>query len=649
MLQEGLSKDMVADFKKECLAKLKSVADGKNNAQQADGKSNARDGGNGKKETHESSAADESNKEDKEQALDGQSPEISSEPKIDQLVKPADEASTSSKNNIKEARSNESEAAAAQVGGATKIQDRRIDPAPEPAADESNKNVKRGDAPEEQFDDFPPEQSGLDAETLAVLPPDAPPGSEAFDKVKVAHDGAGNARACFRSCPGEPGRMNFQVSQVTAANNLYAAFRITRACYAMFQEGLSKEIVADFKKECLAKLKSVADGKNNAQQSDGKSNAKEGSGGKKDTHESSAPDESNKDGKHKIDGKSLGRSTDPIDGKNSIKKDLGKEPEAVATQVDEATEGQDSLNASSKKRRKKRHGDSGHATKNEDEPEAGSKKKRRKHSGGDRHGEKRIQDATEVEASAEATESTGKVKKPKRRMITVDASQLSERTAVSACPPELEKQLLEALPPDAPEGHISFSRCRCYVDGRGGHETCSFQTMFPNLGRKLHLNISVSLCGGSKEAAMRITRLCYLKAETAATKEEIVQARADLYAICKQISSGEPVQVQNSAVHDAASKQDEPSNRHKEVSQEDDGEEDDYSESTSSSSSSSSAEEQPAVSEPVPQVATVNVPAVAQTLLLPRTGRACAKMLVRSGLRCWCHFAMQCPAKVLGS
>lgn len=129
--------------------------------------------------------------------------------------------------------------------------DRGVDAGPElKAYDEGKKNEKkeRGEAPEEQFDDFLPEQSGLDAEILAALPPDAPPGSEAFDRVKVGKDLAGNLRAGFRSGPAELGRINFQVTQAAALNNLYAAFRIVRACYAMLQEGLTKECSQNSKK-----------------------------------------------------------------------------------------------------------------------------------------------------------------------------------------------------------------------------------------------------------------------------------------------------------------------------------------------------------------------------------------------------------------
>eukprot|EP00930_Biecheleria_cincta_P034982 TRINITY_DN24103_c0_g1_i1.p1 TRINITY_DN24103_c0_g1~~TRINITY_DN24103_c0_g1_i1.p1 ORF type:complete len:606 (-),score=127.44 TRINITY_DN24103_c0_g1_i1:94-1911(-) len=528
-----------------------------------------------------------------------------------------------------------------------------------------DKKAKSGNGPPEQFSDFQPEQSGLDSEMLAALPPDAPPGNEAFTKVRLAQDAGGNLRAGFQAIEVGGAKINFQVTKAAALDNLYAAFRISRACYVMIQEGLQKDLVAEFKKECLTKLKAFGDGRNQAKPASRRK--------KKETNESALPDNIS-------DGATLGVSVDPKidqvaqateepikDSKKEKKKRRSKEPDADVPKVDDTTKTQPSPQADRKHKRKKHideepEGGAGDVAQSEAGPEAdGHKKKRRRDDDRKPDSEKR--------SAEDADKNSGQIKKHRKRKSSLEPDEgaaNAQQPAQSAGGPapvfsaELEEQLLAALPPDPPEGHIALSRCRHIVDK--GKDVCAFQNKFPILGKTLHVQVSVNSCCGSRNAAMRIARVCYVKAETTGAKEEVIQLRSELYTICKQYLSGAVAEAEapTSAADGPASKRDNPDREpSKKVASEDD-DEDDYSNSSSSSSSSSSVAEEPVAAVPASekpaaissspdarltsQKSTVKVH-TPQRLVLPRVGRACAKMLARSGLRCNCHFAMDCPAR----
>jgi hypothetical protein len=110
-----------------------------------------------------------------------------------------------------------------------------------PAAADRKGYEARGNAPEQQFADFPPESSGLCTETLAALPLDAPGESAAFAKARMEHDKFGNriVRVMFTaSCKKTE---QIQVTEKAAGDNLYAAFRIARACYVKLEAGLAND------------------------------------------------------------------------------------------------------------------------------------------------------------------------------------------------------------------------------------------------------------------------------------------------------------------------------------------------------------------------------------------------------------------------
>lgn len=139
--------------------------------------------------------------------------------------------------------------------------DRGLDPVVEVKAFEDKKaSQQRSDVPPEQFADFGPDQSGLDSEVLAALPPDAPPESEAFAKVRIGSDSAGNLRAGFKHSQAGSKDIFMQVTKAAALDNLYAAFRITRACYLMIQDGFSKGCGSRFQKGVLGQIETLRRG-----------------------------------------------------------------------------------------------------------------------------------------------------------------------------------------------------------------------------------------------------------------------------------------------------------------------------------------------------------------------------------------------------
>jgi hypothetical protein len=140
------------------------------------------------------------------------------------------------------------------------LQDARVDGATSSVADIEAPKHRQDTIPDEASAQFDLKNSGLDADVLAVLPADAPAGHAAFEKIqKVSFDSSGHALVTFTR---PDMRGHFQVTQRSTANNLYAAFRIARACYVKFEEGLHKSVVLAFRNEycqlLTQRLKEVA-------------------------------------------------------------------------------------------------------------------------------------------------------------------------------------------------------------------------------------------------------------------------------------------------------------------------------------------------------------------------------------------------------
>jgi hypothetical protein len=112
---------------------------------------------------------------------------------------------------------------------------------------------------EESLADYPPERSGLDADVLERLPSEAPLDSKAWTSTKVVQDKLLTLRVTLYS-PSQKNSM--QVTKLSALDNLYAAFRIARACWMKLEEGIPKQEVVQFRNDCVRRLKSgsVGDG-----------------------------------------------------------------------------------------------------------------------------------------------------------------------------------------------------------------------------------------------------------------------------------------------------------------------------------------------------------------------------------------------------
>ena len=90
----------------------------------------------------------------------------------------------------------------------------------------------------------------VDASILDLLPPDAPPESEAHWRVGKPKT-AGNVHYYYFHVGGK--KISFQTT-VNAAGSEFAAMWIARACWAKFEEGATKEEVTAFRAECYARL-----------------------------------------------------------------------------------------------------------------------------------------------------------------------------------------------------------------------------------------------------------------------------------------------------------------------------------------------------------------------------------------------------------
>lgn len=172
---------------------------------------------------------------------------------------------------------------------------------------------------------------------------------------------------------------------------------------------------------------------------------------------------------------------------------------------------------------------------------------------------------------------------------------------------------------------MAFGRCQYKMDPRRATAAVSFYANF--VGEKCQVAVPLRLCFNSTPVALRISRLCFLKAEEGASKEEISKFRDKCLAAIKTVKPLPQKEILNSETSDVKGQEtgDAPATR------------DSDSDSTSSSSSASSG------------VPDENEEGKLETQVKKITrphGSLCAKMLVRSGFRCPCHYKMQCPGKI---
>ena len=132
--------------------------------------------------------------------------------------------------------------------------DKGIDSAP--ALEAHAIATRSKNAPEECSPSFRPEDSGLGADVLALLPGDPPGDHVCWAKVRQGIDAGGNLRAHFSQAFASTGHVKvaLQVTAKTAGGNLYAAFRIARHSYLKFEEGMDKDEVIANRNELCSKL-----------------------------------------------------------------------------------------------------------------------------------------------------------------------------------------------------------------------------------------------------------------------------------------------------------------------------------------------------------------------------------------------------------
>merc|ERR1712048_662412 len=109
----------------------------------------------------------------------------------------------------------------------------------------------------------------------------------------------------------------------------------------------------------------------------------------------------------------------------------------------------------------------------------------------------------------------------------------------------LSEDVLKALPPDPPPGHIAFRRCRLRADHYGGGVIPFAITQGGSTTRG---QAAVKSCGGSVYAAFRIARALYVHAaDDGCTKDELDQYRNQYYDQLKGALMGRKLPVAKEA------------------------------------------------------------------------------------------------------
>jgi len=242
----------------------------------------------------------------------------------------------------------------------------------------------------------------------------------------------------------------------------------------------------------------------------------------------------------------------------------------------------------------------------------------------------------------EQLENGGSKKDNKKRKGAVQSEEAESKAA------RTERSLLDA-PAD------SMAHQKVHLRSEEGSGTCVFSFLQPD-GQRVRFQTTASAANGSVEDALRIARLCYAKLEAGCSKTELDRYRQELYAACKEDSKAAArkaakATARGSAGNKSGHARPDGSNSRDAAASSSSGSSSSSSDSGDESDSSASAA--PAakrqVVAPAQALAAVQAPGQApgQATRLPRAPphqRVCAKMMVRAGLRCGCHFALRCPA-----
>lgn len=179
----------------------------------------------------------------------------------------------------------------------------------------------------------------------------------------------------------------------------------------------------------------------------------------------------------------------------------------------------------------------------------------------------------------------------------------------------LDDDKLSRLPPETPADHEAWRRCSWCPPEKGARAFCRSPD-----GKHRALRVSVFRLDDNKYAALRICRSMYVRFAAGATSEETRVYRDECIST---FCGGVPAASGDDGTNNSATVQDPAA-----VS---DGERSSKS-SSSSSSSSSSGEENAA---PTVQIGKQRC----------SPSLVCAKLSARTGLRCVCHYSLQCPSR----
>ena len=448
--------------------------------------------------------------------------------------------------------------------------------------------------PPEALEDFDPQDSGLGPELLAALPEDPKPGEAAWVKCcrKMNTDKAGNKTNLVVMLGAE----NFQVTLAGASGSAYAAYRIARACYSRFDAGDTKEQVLQFRKSCYSEFRAAI----------------------------ARFSEANPDSKSK------NSKPQPAAGK------LGH---AVAANVCESGAGPGTATEAG-----------GEHTGGDVENTRVGTKKRKKHS--DIVGANVAENVASALSGESVLNGDRKHKCKQRKTDSVDVAEgLGGATCATCADGEADGieegggklNLDELLPQDAPPDSAAYHKVKAKKTTSCGHEYTSYGFRLKDIS----FHCSTKAARGNAEAAARIARLCYVRAEKGDSKDRVVEFRnflcARLTGVAKENAEqfakdiqvpqrdSKPISERNSG---SQVLQSDSEAQKRESGSESDGEVD----SSSSASSSSSTKQRNAIlgqnlrakqapfHKPIP----------------PKIGMVAAKMIVRSGMRSVLHISDRC-------
>mmetsp|Transcript_21207 Transcript_21207/g.73016 ORF Transcript_21207/g.73016 Transcript_21207/m.73016 type:complete len:457 (+) Transcript_21207:1-1371(+) len=246
--------------------------------------------------------------------------------------------------------------------------------------------------------------------------------------------------------------------------------------------------------------------------------------------------------------------------------------------------------------------------------------------------------------------------------------------ALEATPQRVEDEVaaLKLLDP-VPEGSNAFAHVKW--NGHISGDLYFFYYQFPS-GEKTRFQAVAKACRGMNNVCKHIVALCYTRFEAGDTKDEVTAFRNSLYEklggefrkqAVKQGSSGDlaaalvPKRKKTGEEKTLKETRGRPRKKPKEGEDSTTAKTDERQSSSSSSgsTSSSSDDESKARSSGAVGAAEGGGQAAAQSAAAPSAdafgqllaehtsnGKACAKMLVRSGLRCCCHFMLAAECRL---